>query len=55
MSYRELLLRQIKDLEQQIEKAQGDKTMLQNQLQKLMVAEFEESERESDGRQLLKE
>lgn len=53
MSYRELLLRQIKDLEEQIEKKQGDKTTLQNALNKLVIAEFEEAERDSGDQQLL--
>jgi hypothetical protein len=53
MSYREILEKQIKELEERIVNFQGDKKILQDQLNKLKLAEFEESERES-GQQLLK-
>lgn len=54
MSYKDLLQRQIEALEQQIEKAQGDKETLQAQLNRLKMAEFEESEREVTEQTLLK-
>jgi hypothetical protein len=53
MSYREILEKQIKELEERIANYQGDKKILQDQLNKLKLTEFEESERES-GQQLLK-
>lgn len=54
MSYRDLLLSQIAELEKKIQQAQGDKEILQTQLQRLMFAEFEESEREVSEQTLLK-
>lgn len=54
MSYRDLLLRQIDELEQKIQQAQGDKETLQAALNRLKVAEFEESEREVSEQTLLK-
>lgn len=53
MSYREILEKQIKELEERIVNFQGDKKILEDQLNKLRLTEFEESERES-GQQLLK-
>jgi hypothetical protein len=53
MSYRKILEKQIKELEERIANYQGDKKILQDQLSKLKLTEFEESERES-GQQLLK-
>ena len=54
MSYKDLLLSQIAELEKKIQQAQGDKTTLETQLQRLMIAEFEESEREVSEQTLLK-
>lgn len=54
MSYKDLLQNQIRELEERIAKYQGDKSILQDQLQKLRMAEFEEDIRVSDGKQLLK-
>lgn len=53
MSYKEILEKQIKELEGKILNYQGDKKILQDQLNKLKLAEFEETERLS-GQQLLK-
>lgn len=46
MSYRELLLKQITELEQKIASDMADKAELEKQLQKLKLAEFEEDMRE---------
>lgn len=54
MSYKDLLQQQIKELEERIAKYNGDKSILENQLQNLRRAEFEEDIRVSDGQQLLK-
>ena len=54
MSYKDLLLSQIAELEKKIQQAQGDKTTLEAQLKRLMMAEFEESEREVSEQTLLK-
>lgn len=54
MSYKEILHRQIKELEEKIAQAQGDKAELQNQLNRLKISEFEEDLREENGQQLLK-
>lgn len=54
MPYKDLLQKQIKELEERIAKFNGDKSILENQLQKLRMAEFEEDIRESDTKQLLK-
>ena len=53
MSYKELLQNQIRELEERISKFQGDKSILEDQLQKLRLAEFEEDIRVGD-QQLLK-
>lgn len=53
MSYRDILLKQIRELEKKIEEAQGDKVQLEKELQRLKLAEFEEDIRET-GQQLLK-
>jgi hypothetical protein len=53
MSFKDILKKQIEELEQKISVYQGDKKILEDQLNKLRLAEFEESERES-GQQLLK-
>lgn len=54
MSYRQLLLKQIEELEKKIAEAQGDKAELLNQLNRLQIAEYEEDIRESTDAQLLK-
>jgi hypothetical protein len=56
MSYKEILQKQIKELEDRITQFQGDKTILEDQLQRLRLAEFEEDMREnaSSEKQLLK-
>ena len=46
MSYRKLLQKQIAELEQKIAEAEGDKKELQAQLNRLMIAEYEEDCRE---------
>lgn len=42
MSYRNILLKQIQDLEKKISEQTSDKEELQKQLQRLKLAEFEE-------------
>ena len=54
MSYRELLLKQIRELERKISEAQGDKAVLEKELNRLQVAEFEEDLRETNEQRLLK-
>lgn len=54
MSYREQLQKEIRELEHQILNSQGKKLELEQKLQQLRLAEFEEDMRESDGQQLLK-
>ena len=54
MSYKELLTKQIKELEERISKYEGDKTILMDQLQRLRHSEFEEDLKETDNKQLLK-
>ena len=54
MSYRQLLLKQIAELEQKIAEAQDDKAELETQLRRLQIAEYEEDLRESQDTQLLK-
>lgn len=54
MSYKDILQQQIKELEERISKYNGDKSILENELQKLRMAEFEEDIRISDTKQLLK-
>lgn len=53
MSFKEILKKQIQELEERISVFQGDKKILEAELNRLKLAEFEESERES-GQQLLK-
>ncbi len=53
MSYKDLLKQQIRELEERIAKYNGDKTVLEDQLQKLRLSEFEEDIRSGD-KQLLK-
>ncbi len=54
MSYKDLLKKQIADLQNQIEQKQGDKATLQAELTKLMVAEFEEEMATENTQTLLK-
>lgn len=54
MSYKNLLKKQIEDLQKQIEQKQGDKATLEAQLTKLMVAEFEEDMATENTQTLLK-
>jgi hypothetical protein len=54
MSYRNLLLKQIAELEQRIANSTADKAELEQQLQKLKLSEFEEDMRESNEQILLK-
>lgn len=54
MSYREMLLKQIRELEIKITEAQGDKAVLEKELNRLQIAEFEEEMRESSEQRLLK-
>lgn len=54
MSYRNLLLKQIAELEQRIANSTADKAELEQQLQKLKLSEFEEDMRESNEQVLLK-
>ena len=57
MSYKEILQKQINELEERIRNFQGDKRILEDQLQKLRLAEFEEdmrTESNSSNQQLLK-
>ena len=53
-SYRNLLLKQIAELEQRIANSTADKAELEQQLQKLKLSEFEEDMRESNEQILLK-
>jgi hypothetical protein len=54
MSYRELLIKQIRELERKIAEAQGDKAQLEIELNRLKVSEFEEDMREGSDQQFLK-
>ena len=54
MSSREMLLKQIRELELKIAEAQGDKAVLEKELNRLQIAEFEEEMRESSEQRLLK-
>jgi predicted nucleic acid-binding Zn-ribbon protein len=55
MSYKDELQKEIRDLEQKILSSQGQKLELEQKLQQLRLAEFEEELRESsNGQQLLK-
>jgi hypothetical protein len=54
MSYREMLLKKIRELELKIAEAQGDKAVLEKELNRLQIAEFEEEMRESSEQRLLK-
>ena len=53
MSYKEILLKQIVELEEKIASDSSEKEILQKELNRLKVAEFEEDIKESRERQLL--
>ena len=55
MSYRDILSKQILELEQKISKDTAEKEILQQQLNKLRIAEFEEDMRETQEKKLLQE
>lgn len=54
MTYKEILQKQIRELEQQIASCIGEKSELERQLTKLKLSEFEEDAKETDNQQLLK-
>jgi hypothetical protein len=54
MSHRDILKKQIAELEQKIQLAKGEKTELEKQLNKLKVAEFEEDMATESTQTLLK-
>ena len=54
MSYKDVLKKQIAELQKQIEEKQGDKATLEAQLNKLLVAEFEEDMATENTQTLLK-
>ena len=54
MSYKDILKKQIAELEEKIQSAQGEKSELENQLNKLKVAEFEEDMATESTQTLLK-
>jgi len=54
MTYIKLLQKQINELNDRIRMNQGDVVQLQRELDKLKLAEFEESMREESNQQLLK-
>ena len=54
MSYRDILKKQIAELEQKIQSAQGEKSELEKQLNRLKVAEFEEDMATESTQTLLK-
>jgi uncharacterized coiled-coil protein SlyX len=54
MSYIKELQKQIAELNLRIQQNQGDVASLQNQLNKLLIAEFEEDMREETNQKLLK-
>lgn len=53
MSIREVLKKQIAELEKKIASDQGDVAALKDAMAKLQMQDFEEDLRESDNRQLL--
>lgn len=54
MHYKQILQKQIQELEEKIASASTEKEELKRQLQKLKLAEFEEDIKDTDNRQLLK-
>jgi hypothetical protein len=55
MSYRELLLKQIAELEQKIASDTSEKEILEKELKRLKLAEYEEDWRETLEQRLLQE
>jgi hypothetical protein len=55
MSYRELLLKQIAELEQKIASDTSEKEILEKELNRLKLAEYEEDWRETLEQRLLQE
>jgi len=55
MSYRELLLKQIAELEQKIASDTSEKEILEKELNRLKLAEYEEEWRETLEQRLLQE
>lgn len=54
MSYREILLKQIIELEEKMAKDSALKSALENELTRLRMAEFEEEMKESQEQKFLK-
>jgi len=54
MAYKDFLKQKIKELEQKIASSEEEKTVIQSELNKLRLAEFEEDMREESPQQLLK-
>ena len=54
MAYREYLKQKIKELEEKISSSTEEKNAIQEELNKLRIAEFEEDMREESSQQLLK-
>lgn len=55
MSYREILLKQIAELEQKIQKDSAEKDVLEKELNRLKIAEYEEEWKETLEKRLLQE
>ena len=55
MSYREILVKQISELEQKIASDSLEKEVLQKELSRLKLAEYEEEWKETQERRLLQE
>lgn len=55
MSYKDVVKKQIRELERQIALAGDEKQELQNELNRLKLSEFEEDLRLNPGQQLLQE
>lgn len=55
MSYREILLKQIAELEQKIQKDSVEKDILEKELNRLKIAEYEEEWKETLEKRLLQE
>lgn len=54
MSYKDILKKQIQELEEKIASQQGERDELVKQLNRLKLSEFEEDLNEEDNRKLLK-
>ena len=55
MSYREILLKQITELEKKIASDSAEKQILQKELDRLKLVEYEEEWKETQERRLLQE